>query len=119
MRFLSTQCDSRWRSCVGTLAFFFLLVGCGRNSGKVVITNAYGLPNLVYDCSNFRPQIEYGEQLQTLAAAYSETVQHASAFGRVLTAKSLKAAWDGKEWLTVERMIVEYRCAHQQEFMQQ
>ena len=89
--------------------------GCGPRN-QVILATDDGTKRLVYDCDNFRPQVESAEQLQILMAACRQTGQHAYDHQRIVTRQELNEAVKARDWRRLERLIVEYRCAHRADF---
>jgi hypothetical protein len=87
-----------------------------RSGGRIVLGSGAG--KLVYNCGGFRAQAETGEDMQILAVAFAETVGHAVTNGNIITIQSLQSSWEKKDWRSVERQLVEYRCQHRRDFEQ-
>jgi hypothetical protein len=99
------------------LLLLSVVTGCGpQTSNQVVLATDDGAKRLIYDCSNFRPQVESAEQLQVLAAVCGQTIRHASEHQRVVTAQALMDAYKARDWRRLEQLVVEYRCANRAEF---
>ena len=90
------------------------LVACKPSS---TITLGSDQAKLVYDCSAFQPQAETAGAIVILRAAYIETLQHAIKHQSLVTYRSLLDAHKQRDWRQLERLIVEYRCAHRSDFL--
>jgi hypothetical protein len=102
---------------VPLLLLLSAVTACGpQTSNQVVLATDDGTKRLIYDCPNFRPQVESAEQLQVLGAAYGQTVRHASEHQHFVTAQALMDAYKAGDWRRVEQLIVEYRCASRAKF---
>ena len=95
----------------------FAATGCDlQTSNQVILATDDGTRKLIYDCSNFRPQVETGEQRQLLSQASVQIIRHASAHQRVVSAQAIRDAYKAKDWRRLEQLVVEYRCTNRREF---
>lgn len=70
-----------------------VLTACGPlTTNRVVLATDDGTKQLIYDCSNFRSQVETREQLQILAQVCGQTIRHASEYQRVVSAQAMMDA---------------------------
>jgi|SRR5437899_1699384 len=103
--------------CLALILLSLTISGCEPSgSRQAVLSDESGSHKLVYDCSAFRAQAESADDLRVLALALSETMRHAADHGNVVTAQSLQNAYQQKDWRTIERLIIQYRCSNRADF---
>ena len=91
------------------LGFGIALTGC---SEKVKLQSADGKKSFVYECNNFRPQIETAADIAVLVQEAVKTLQDASKANAYLSVKEISEALDKTDWRELEKVVVSYRCTH-------
>ncbi len=86
------------------------LIGC--SDSKVVLQARSGGKKLVYDCNNFRPQVETPEDISILVSAAAETASDAVKSGSMITFEEIDGAMSRDDWRALERTVVMYRGSH-------
>jgi len=97
-------------SSISIVVSLILLAGC--SDSKVVIQARTGGKQLVYDCNNFRPQVETAEDLQILMQVASETASNAVREQSVVVASEMSEAFEKQDWRRLEKAVVMYKCNH-------
>ena len=93
-----------------SIAAVLLLVGC--SDSKVVIQGKPDGKRLVYDCSNFQPQVETVEDIKILVYAASETISNAVHAQSIVAVSEISDAFEKQDWRRLEKAVVMYKCSH-------
>lgn len=86
------------------------LAGC--SDSKVILQASNGGKQLVYDCDNFKPQVETPEDLRILVKSAAETLSAAAAEQSMVTVTEIDDAINKSDWRRLERAVVMYRGSH-------
>ena len=81
-------------------------------SHKVVLSADGVIRQLTYDCDRFRAQATNGDDIRVVMSESLNVVKDASQAQDLVTVSSLMAAEKAHDIRGMERVIVEYRCAH-------
>lgn len=91
-------------------ATIYLLLGA--SSSSVILQLDKGGKRLVYDCNNFRPQVETPEDIGILVNAAGQTLSAAAQDGSMVTISEISEAMQSSDWRRLERAVVMYRGTH-------
>jgi len=89
------------------LAISIISGGC---SQTVTLSNEAGTNTFVYDCNDIRNQMETGEDIKILGEIVREVGSELREKDRRVTLSALSSASRERDFRTVERIIVEYKC---------